>query len=170
MVLTGCSSDKDNKPKTKPSASPTESTSPAPNPSSEAEQAVLNAYDAYWEAQKKVYKTGSLKGVDLQPSIADKALAKVRVTTVYYEDRGLAMEGEPKLDPKVTALSLKQDPHTATITDCVDNSDYFTVYKKTGKRVKTTDTVRRHPQTTKVQMIGKKWIVVDATIARDRTC
>lgn len=148
-LLAGCSSSDDTKTESSASPSSTESASPSPDPSQEAKDEILAVYRGMWKETAKIYSSGSFKGSELTKYAGDKALAKVRVAAIYYQDNNLVVKGEPKLSPKVTALSLGTDPKTATVVDCVDSTNFVPENKDTGKKSELDGDNRRHTQTSR---------------------
>lgn len=167
-LLAGCGSSDD--PKTEASPSPSKTASPSPDPTQEAKDQVLAVYRGMWKETAKIYSSGSFKNTELPKYAGDKALAKVRVAAIYYQDNNLVVKGEPGLSPKVTVLSLDTDPKTATIVDCVDSTNFVPENKKTGKKSELDGDNRRHTQTSKASWTGKRWMIVDSTIDKDSTC
>jgi hypothetical protein len=170
VLLASCGGDPSDDDTSAPSPSASVSASPTADPQAAAKAKVLTAYQAMWNAQVKVYSSGTLKGAELESVAADKALAKIKVTALYYQNHGTIMQGKPKLSPKVASISTGTDSDTATITDCIDSTDYVQVYKKTGKPVGTVDSNRRHVATYTARTIATKWLITDFDIDRDRTC
>ena len=168
--LAGCSSSDDTKSEAGTSPSATVSRSPSPDPTQVSRDQILTTYEGMWKETAKIYKTGSFKGTQLSKYAFDKALSKVRVAAIYYQDNNLVVKGEPKLSPKVTTLSLDTDPRTATVVDCVDSTNFVPEDKKTGKKAKLAGTNRRHTQTSKALWTGKQWLIIDTTIDKDSTC
>jgi hypothetical protein len=121
-----------------------------------------------WAAQVRAYSSGSITGAGLEDVAGDKALSKIKVTAAYYEDQGVATQGAPALQPRVTAV----DPasRTATISDCIDSSHFVQVDAETRKPLKLTDTNRRHVATYTARIVSGRWLITDFTIERDRTC
>lgn len=169
-LLAGCGSSDDGKTEASASPSATASASPSSDPAQVAKDQILAVYKGMWKETAKIYSTGSFKGTELTKYAGDKALSKVRVAAIYYQDNNLIVKGEPKLSPKVTVLSLNTDPKTATVVDCVDSTNFVPENKTTGKKSKLEGTNRRHTQTSKVQWTGKTWLVIDSTIDKDSTC
>ena len=168
LLLAGCGGDPSDDASSSPAASV--SASPSTDPQAAAKASVLTVYRKMWDAQVKVYASGTLKDSDLETYAADKALSKIKVTALYYQQHGSVMKGKPTLSPKVTAINATKQPHSATITDCVDTTDYVQVDKKTKKPVGTLDGNRRHVATFKANPIAGKWRITDFDIDRDRTC
>lgn len=164
LMTAGCSTSEDK-------ALPSKTSAPAtPVPSADPEKAqkdaVLTVYRKMWAAQIKAYSSGTLRGAGLESVAGDKALSKIKVTALYYQEHGNVMKGKPQLSPKVTAISEGQ----AEITDCIDSTHYVQINKKTGKAVGLLDNNRRHIATYKAHTIAGKWLITDSNIDRNRTC
>lgn len=167
-VLAGCGSDH---PSATASSSPSAaSASPSPDPTAEAKQQAIAAYEGMWAAETKIYTSGSLLNTDLQKYAADKALAGIRASEVYYQNQNLVLKGAPKLSPKVTDVDLSGNPKTVHITSCVDSSNFLPVDKKTGKPAKLASNVFRHVETATAIDDNGKWLITQAVIEQDRTC
>jgi len=170
VLLASCESHPTEGGPTSSSPSPIVSASPSIDPQAAAKATVLTVYQKMWDAQVKAYSSGTLKNAGLESVAADQALAKIKVTALYYQDHGTIMKGKPKLSPKVASISTGTDSDTVTITDCIDSTNYMQVYKKTGKPVGTVDSNRRHVATYTARTIATKWLITDFDIDRDRTC
>ncbi|WLQ61478.1 hypothetical protein OG345_40390 (plasmid) [Streptomyces sp. NBC_01220] len=165
LATAGCSSSDEGTPTDKPSASATSSVSVDPLKGDKA--AVLAVYRRMWAAQVKAYSSGTLKGAGLEKVAADKALSKIKVTALYYQDHGSVMKGEPELDPKIASITRGK---RAEITDCIDSTHFIQVNKKTGKPVGLVDDNRRHTSTFNAWKLNGRWMITDVDIDRDRTC
>lgn len=165
-VTAGCS--KDNK--TAPPPSPTATPSPSADPQAAEKAALLGVYRAFWDAQLKVYTTGRMKDTGIEKVGADKAYAKVQATRIYYMDNGFVMTGAPVLSPQVSTMDLSTAPPSASITDCIDSTNYIKIEKQSGKPVQTLDNNRRHVATYTALKIGGAWQVRDFDISRDQLC
>ncbi|MFF4429807.1 hypothetical protein ACFYZ4_11650 [Streptomyces sp. NPDC001513] len=153
-----------------PPPSPTASPSPSADPQAAEKTALLGVYRAFWDASLKAYSTGSMKNTGMESVGADKAYAKVQATQIYYRDNGFVMTGAPNLSPQVTALDSAAEPPKATISDCIDSTDYIQVEKQSGEPVETMDKNRRHVATYTALKIGGAWQIRDFDIARDQLC
>ncbi|WP_392675935.1 hypothetical protein [Streptomyces sp. LN785] len=127
---------------------------------------MLTVYRKMWAAQIKAYSSGTLKGAGLENVTGDKALSKIKVTALYYQEHGSIMKGKPQLSPKVTTISESR----AEITDCIDSTHYVQINKKTGKAIGLLDNNRRHISTYQAHTIAGKWLITDLNIDRNRTC
>ncbi|MEU3296676.1 hypothetical protein ABZ722_30580 [Streptomyces longwoodensis] len=162
----GCGDGKDKKPEA--STSPTVTRSVGPQASAKAE--VLGVYRSYWDAQVRAYAKASPIGTGLEKYAFDKALGKAESELVALKLNGNVIKGEPKLSPKVTAVSLDESPKKATITDCVDVTDWRLLKEKTGAEVKLPkERLTRFVTTISARTVGDKWMIVE-TQQQDRTC
>ncbi|MGW6412305.1 hypothetical protein ACWF95_34645 [Streptomyces vinaceus] len=166
-VTAGCA--KDTKAAPAPS-SPTASPSPSTDPQAAEKTELLDVYRAFWDAQLKVYASGSTKNTGIEKVATDKAYAKIQATRSYYVDHGSIMKGEPVLSPTISVLDMSKTPPAGTITDCVDTTGYVQVNKDSGEPVATLDSKRRHITTYTTLKIGGAWQIRDLEIDRDRTC
>lgn len=156
------------------SAPPPPSATPSPSPSSDPQEAqkaaLLSVYRAFWDAQLRVYTTGTMKDSGIEKVGADKAYTKIQATRDYYVSNSLLVKGAPVLSPSVTTLDTAAAPPSATITDCLDTTNYTKVDKESGEPVQTVDSNRRHVATYSALKIGGVWQIRDFDISRDRTC
>ncbi|MCX5215691.1 hypothetical protein OG689_41790 [Kitasatospora sp. NBC_00240] len=169
-LLTGCGSGGAAKVDASPSPSVASSAPPSADPTAAASAAVLTAYRGMWAEEVKAFASGSLKDVNLEQYAGDKALADIKASAVYYQDNNQVFKGEPKLAPKVTAIDLSTTPNRATVEDCVDASNFLPVDKATGTPAKITDANRPYVQTSSVRIYAGRWVVMESTINRDKTC
>jgi len=149
--------------------SPSPVSSPSTSASDLAEQEILTAYQGFWNVQVEVLTQGTIQGIPINKYAIDNADYEIKENLQYYLSQNLVMRGRPVLDPRVTALNLTTKPYTATITDCVDSTNYFPVNKTTGKPAQLTSPVSRHPATYSARY-GAQWWIVDGTVDRDKTC
>ncbi|MEU9304922.1 hypothetical protein [Streptomyces sp. NPDC048269] len=166
-VTAGCSKDDKAAP---PPPSPTASPSPSADPQEAEKAALLGVYRAFWDASLKAYSTGSMKNTGMESVGVDKAYAKVQATQIYYRDNDFVMTGAPNLSPRVTALDSAAAPPKASITDCIDSTNYIQVEKQSGKPVETMDKNRRHAATYTALKVGGAWQIRDFDISRDQLC
>ncbi|MFD3938217.1 hypothetical protein ACFWSF_09455 [Streptomyces sp. NPDC058611] len=166
-VTAGCSKDSKT---AAPPPSATVTPSLSADPQAAEKTALLGVYRAFWDAQLKVYASGSTKDTGIEKVAGDMAYSKVQTTRAYYVERGYDIKGAPILSPQVTAMNPASTPPSATITDCVDTSDYYKVDKATGKKVETADNNRRHVAKYEALHIGGAWQIRDFDISRDNLC
>jgi hypothetical protein len=171
VLLAGCTGTGDSAPSSSPSPSATVSSSPSTDPQAAAKATVLAVYRKMWAAKTKAYATAKMPD-DLAHYATDKALSNIKLTLIYYQDHGTVMKGEPKIAPKVTAISIGSPSSEATITDCVDASSYIEVYRKTGKPIDTANPTAsyRYVMTAAARTVGGTWMITDTSIDRTSTC
>ncbi|MFJ4151993.1 hypothetical protein ACIP10_31080 [Streptomyces galbus] len=166
VAATGCGDGEDKKPEA--STSPTPAKSADPQAAAKAE--VLAVYRSYWDAQVKAYAKASPVGTGLEKYAFDKALGKAESELVALRLNGNVIKGEPKLSPEVTAVSLDESPKKATITDCVDVSNWKLLKAKTGAEVKLPkERLTRFVTTISARTVGDEWMIVE-TQQQDRAC
>ncbi|MFF1561683.1 hypothetical protein [Streptomyces sp. NPDC058279] len=121
------------------------------------------------EAEVRSYSGGRLDP-ELERYATHTALADIKSTLFWYQQRGTVMRGEPVHSPEVTSLETAGDPLRAVITDCVDSSHYDKV-DKDGAPAATPSGPRRHVVTSTAQRTkAGSWLIYTSTIERDRTC
>ncbi|MFJ5851107.1 hypothetical protein [Streptomyces sp. NPDC092903] len=154
----------------KPAASPTPSATRSADPQAKAKSEVLAVYRSYWGAQIKAYAKANPVGSGLDKYAFDKALGKTESELVALKISGNVLKGKPKISPEVTAVSLDESPKKATITDCVDVTNWKMLKEKTGKEVKLPkERLTRFVTTVSVRTVGDKWMIVE-TQQQERTC
>ncbi|TDU69184.1 hypothetical protein EDD91_7842 [Streptomyces sp. KS 21] len=132
--------------------------------------AVLEAYRAMAAAEVRTYASGALDA-ELERYATHTALADIKSTLFWYQQRGIVMKGEPVHSPGVDSLDTSGEPLRAVITDCVD----FTGYDKVGKDGKPVGAApsgpRRHVVTSSAQRTKSgSWLVYTSMVERDRSC
>lgn len=145
------------------------SASPSPNATDTAKAQVLVAYQGYWNTAVQAWSQGSLDGVQINKYAIGNADYLIRSGLQYYMSQNLVMRGRPGLSPKVSTISLNSKPYTATITDCVDTTNFYPVDKTSGKPAPLTSTAHRHPATYQAKFDAQWWIT-GGSIDRSRTC
>lgn len=67
-------------------------------------------------------------------------------------------------------MDLGGEPHTATVVDCFDATDWTPVSKATGESVSAPGQNERYPVTAVARELGGRWYIFQSTDSRDRTC
>lgn len=148
----------------------TSSAVPVVDPQAAEKTAVLAAYGALTAAETRSYANVVLDP-ELERYATDKALADIKATLFWYQQRGTVMKGAPVHSPKVDSLDTGGDTWRASITDCVDSSAYDKVAKAAGNPVTAPSGPRRHVVASTAQRTKTgPWLVYTSTIERDRTC
>lgn len=153
-----------------PASSPTPSATKSADPQAKAKADVLAVYRKYWDAQEKAYAKASPVGTGLDKHAFDKALGKANSELAALKVNGNVITGKPKISPKVTAVSLDESPKKATITDCVDVTNWKLVKARTGDEVKLPkERLTKFVTTVNARTVGDKWMIVEVQ-QQDRTC
>ena len=136
--------------------------------------AILNAYRGYWAAQVKVLRDpGSYADIahadwsEPQRFAVDKALANLVSTAQLYTQNGIANVGEPALDPRVSGIV---PDHSASISDCVDGSNWQPLYVATGKSAAAPGQASRLVVNSTVLFYDSRWVVNGSVVDRTTTC
>lgn len=153
---------------TTPAAVVTTTALPA-DPDAADKAAVLAAYAGMTGAAERTFATGKLDA-KVETYAADKALAGIKVTMVYYQDHGTVTKGVVTHSPKVTAINTASDPLKAVVTDCADSTHYDDVDAKTGKVVPYSGPRRHVVTSTAMRSRTGAWKFYTSVIERDRTC
>ncbi|GEK19911.1 hypothetical protein [Cellulomonas xylanilytica] len=138
-ALLGACTDPAPTPTPAPSATPSTSTpTPSPTPSvdptiAQAEAAILEAYQGYWDAKVAAFANPTKDpGPELERFAVDKAFSDVGTALFTFRDSGIAFTGAPSLNPTVSNIVIGE-LGSATITDCVDSTEWQPVYTATGE-------------------------------------
>ncbi|MGF0177225.1 hypothetical protein ACQF36_44285 [Streptomyces sp. Marseille-Q5077] len=170
VALAGCS-------ETGPEASPSEpsqsrSATPTTSPSATAdaeEAAVLAAYTQSWRARTEAYAKASSAGTGLRKTTTLRALGLIEMNLKTMREAGQVTTGKPVIhpsDPKVTDGEIPK----ATLTDCVDTTNWTLIDKASKKKVPLPSTrLLKYLSTAKLEKWGTKWMVTDWT-AQTQSC
>ena len=177
LAVAGCSSDT---PGSNDSPSPTVSASPSsptasPSPTALAidpavESEVLAAYRGYWKTRVAAHADPS-EGIptNLSEYAVDKAAADLASSVMLFDEQGMELRGEPVLSPTVTEVT-SGDPATASITDCVDSTDWTPVFTATGKSALPPGQPMRVVVESTASTYDGRWVIRTSTAFRDRKC
>ncbi|WP_307710869.1 hypothetical protein [Streptomyces sp. V1I6] len=142
-ALTAVSACGDSETSDKPSATPTASApttqAPKPTPTNTADQTktqLIQLYEDYWAQMERAYATGSTKGTDLDQYAAGLALAKAKKDVASVHNAGQMITGNVKVgDSVVTALDLGRKVPNASLSSCLDISDWVVRERDTKAKV-----------------------------------
>ncbi|WP_329529360.1 hypothetical protein [Streptomyces sp. NBC_01462] len=167
LPLTGCSdggSDDAAKPAA-PSQSRASTIAPSPaDPQATEKKAVLSAYSSYWQEQVTAYKTGSVNGTRLKKYAAGAAVARVESDLASMKDKDVTTNGRPSHDVRVTALATSKQVPSATLSDCLDISDWKWTYRTSGAAVPSPKTqLTQYRTIVKAEKWGNQWMILSAT-------
>ena len=154
---------------------PTPSLAPTADPATAAaEAAILDAYRGYWAAQVKVLRDptpySDLADADwseVQRVAVDKALANLVATAHLYAQNGIANVGDPVLDPEVSSIVPGQ---SASISDCVDGTNWRPIYVATGKSAAAPGQASRLLVNSTVLFYDNRWVVNGSVVDRNTSC
>ncbi|MFD4919596.1 hypothetical protein ACFWNR_41140 [Streptomyces virginiae] len=140
------------------------------DPQAAEKAAVLAAYAGMGAAEVRSYASGTLDP-EVERHTTDQALADIKATLFWYQQRGTRMKGQPAHTAAVESLDTTSDPRRAVVTDCVDSTGYDKVDKDGNPTGAAPSGPRRHVVTSGLQRTGSgPWLVWSSTIERDRTC
>lgn len=176
LGLTACS-DSEKSDSSAPAAashSPSASETPDKSVDPDAAQrvAVLETYSRMWAEQMKAYRKADAKGTDLTKYASLDALGKFRLDLAHMKENGTVIKGEMgHEDTKVSSLDLSAKTPKATVTDCIDLSQWQT-YDVKAKKVIPLPSAQpmRYVATAKAEQWDGRWIVVDYVPNGERSC
>ncbi|MCX4598265.1 hypothetical protein OG819_54985 [Streptomyces sp. NBC_01549] len=168
LALAGCS-DSDTDTSSKPTSTPT-AVSPSPSSTVDAEDAaVIAAYTSSWDAQTKAYSKASSAGTDLKKNTTLRALFDIEHDLEVMRKAGQVTTGKPVINPKVVKVTDGKIPK-ATLTDCVDTTDWILTDKASKKPVPLPTTrLIKYVSTATLEKWGKSWMVTKLT-AQEQAC
>jgi hypothetical protein len=151
-----------------PSPIGTTSSSPSPAPSAVAADAAIAAYRGMWKAVVAASAVPDPDAPDLRRYASGDALKLIVGKLVVDRDQGKVAKGDVVLNPTVTALQPPDKPTQATITDCVDDTNWLE-YKKSGE-LWNNEPGGKHHNTATVTLIDGVWKVSSFTLEVKGTC
>lgn len=156
---------------TSSSPASTTPTTPTKDPDlAAAESAVLEAYRGYWAAKVASYADPTQpQDPNLAVYADDTALTDAQSTIFTLRDGGIAIPGEPVLDPVVSDIVLG-DARTAVITDCVDSTNWQPIYVATNESAAAPGQAMRVVAESTAFVAEGQWRIRTFVIQRDRTC
>jgi hypothetical protein len=137
--------------------------------SSTQEDAPIAAYRGMWKAFVEAAKTSNPDSPELRTYAQGNALKAIISSLITDRERKSVSKGDVKLNPKVTALKPNAGaPATATITDCVDATQWLE-YKVDGG-LWDNEPGARHRTTATVKSSNGTWRVDSFTLRGGGTC
>ena len=158
-----------------PTPTPTPSRTLSVDPTVAATEAViLQAYQGYWDAMVRILANpdpfdDANKPLwnELEQYAVDKAQSDLFATAYQLSDSGIAMKGEPVLDPSVSDIVIDT---SATVTDCVDSTDWQPISAATGESAAAPGQATRVTASSTLIFHDDRWVVNSYTPNRDQTC
>lgn len=173
-LTTGCATNaKDDKaaaPSPSASASPSASSTPSADPLEADKADVRTAYDRYWGVLTEAYAKADSSGTALKDVASGSAYAQTEGGLANLRKAGQVITG--KAQHSGTSVDFKdgQKLKTATITDCVDVSQWKQVDKKTGQEVALPpQRLLRYITTLTAEKWPSGWVVIEEKF-QDQTC
>jgi len=152
---------------------PTPTATPTPTLDPEvaaAQGAILDVYQRFWAATVAVLSAPALEpSREIEDFAYGDALGHVYTDVLTYWNNGIAMQGQPKLSPVVSDIMLGERG-MATITDCVDVTDWQPVYTATGKSAAAPDQATRSLTTSTASVIDGRWMITNSVVDRATPC
>ncbi|WP_129337186.1 hypothetical protein [Cellulomonas endophytica] len=150
-----------------PSPSPTPTIDPAVQ---QAETEILEAYRGFWDATVVTFGDPSKdQDPNLQRFSDDTALTDTQSTLLELRRSGIAMQGQPELTPVVSDIIL-EGAASATITDCVDSTNWQPVFVATGESAAAPDQPARLVTVSTAFKPEDRWLIRTSVIQRDQPC
>ncbi len=150
---------------TQPSSVPS---SPSPAPSAVAGADALAAYQGMWKAVVAASAVPDPDAPDLRRYASGAALKLIVGNLIVDRDQGKVAKGNLVTSPTVTALQPPDKPTQATITDCVDDTNWLE-YKKSGE-LWDNQPGGKHHNTATVTLTDGVWKVSSFTLEVKGTC
>ncbi len=150
-----------------PSPAPPASAVATSAPASDG-QRVLLAYRGMWDAYVEAAKTSDPDAPDLRRYASDNALKLIVSALVTNREDKKIILGDLKIDPKMAAVKASENPPTATVTDCVDDTKWL-VHKSSGELLNDVPG-GRHRTTATVKLVDGEWKVSQFTLEGSGTC
>ena len=172
-LVTGCTAPgTEPSPSTSPPATSPAPPSPTPTVAPEvaaAEVLILEAYRAFWAAKVASYADPSQpQDPSLVVHAIDTALTDVQASIASMRNDGVRVPGAPALDPEVSELDLEAS--VATITDCVDTTDWQPIFVATGEPAVSPGQSTRVVALATAARYEGRWVIDTYVVQRDRTC
>ncbi|MEV8037856.1 hypothetical protein [Streptomyces sp. NPDC086182] len=176
VALSACSSSSgDDNAKSTPSttsaAAETQTSTPkSKSPDETAGDELLAAYNGYLDEIIKSYSQADVGGTHVKRFATGAALVTVQSQTKAMAEAGQVTTGRPASTPKVTMIDLKRQVPRATITDCMDVSQWKVVDRTTKKEVELPkERLTKYIDVISLEKWGRQWIVLKET-PQERKC
>jgi len=125
---------------------------------------ILALVQGFREVEVTSYAAPEPPGIarqELAGYLADPALSETLQTLHGMEQAGVVFEGRPTWDPNVTDLRLSDTPPTATVHDCVDATNWRSVFRDTGDPVPGDSRPERYLARLQVKRYPEGWLIHD---------
>ncbi|MDG4795003.1 hypothetical protein [Micromonospora sp. WMMD1082] len=150
---------------------PPASRPPAPpvvEPGVSADEAALRAYRGMWQAYAEAGVTADAQYPDLPRYATGRALSTLQTGLTRLREDGNVIKGAYRSDPQVLVTTPATLPAAATVTDCLDTTEFLT-YTAAGALVDDIPGGRRAVRAT-VTRDGDGWKVSSFGVQAVGTC
>ncbi len=141
---------------------------PRDNTEASASRAALATYRSYQDAYAEAGRRANPDDPRLARYAGDPALVQVQTTLQMMAKSGLVYRGRFRGRLAVTNVSLARG--TVHLTECQDISALSVVDTRTGTRIPQSGHLSRFPVMAEVRYYKGRWLVVNVTADRSRTC
>ncbi|MFD9630313.1 secreted protein/lipoprotein [Streptomyces violascens] len=98
--------------------------------------AAVDTYTSYWQQMQRAYAKASVDGTDIKKYAAAAALRQAEVDTQRMHKEGQVVTGQVVVgSPTVTQVDSAKKVPSATVSSCLDISQWKVVEGGTGKPV-----------------------------------
>lgn len=131
---------------------------------------VLRAYQGWWEARTAAFGQPEQDPSAVRSFATDEALSGTLITRQQLRDAKLVMVGNPRNSPVVTSVRLTENPPTATVSDCVDVTDWHQADAVTKALRDPAQRLTRYVATATLRKADSRWLIVDFKREETRSC
>jgi hypothetical protein len=144
----------------------------APSTEQQAADSALDAYRGYRRVYAELSHTADYQNTtELAKYAADPAKANVVFDLATMSKSGVVSTGDPVSSPTVASVNIATNPHSAVISDCLDNSGTDKINASTGKSVLVPGQSRRAKLSARVVRYDDgRWLVQKIDIDKSATC
>ncbi|NUU15811.1 hypothetical protein HP550_00915 [Cellulomonas humilata] len=108
-------------------------------------------------------------GPELEQFAVDKAFADVASSVFTFRDSAIHVNGRPVLTPTVSNIVVGSEG-TATITDCVDGTNWQPVYTSTGESAAAPGQAQKLLTTSTAYFYVDHWTIRTSNVDRSAPC
>lgn len=156
-----------------PSSRPANPT-PTMNPAeAEATQEILAVVDGYRRAELSMFTDPQMPHSArpvLSEYLADPLLSQTLSTLNDMHRDGIAFEGQFSWEAEVAELRLDDTPPVATVRDCVDSSNWRSVFIASRNQVPGSDRPEVYVSLLQVMLYPEGWLIYEAGVKDGEAC
>ena len=151
-------------------SSPAVSASGSPPGAGAVERQVADVYRRMRAEEVRAMRTGLLSGARVEDYAVGQAYASIGAEVGRDHLEGVAFVGTPTSTVRVVAVDLRQVPHRATVSECLDVTHWVPVAATTRVPLALPDQVKRYTVSGTLVARGSGWVVDGYTVERSRPC